>query len=113
MTRIVKIFSCSRKDWVILHFYTATNLISPVFLQGPSSISEAKTELHYATINFSENRNDPVYSNIRPPRCRGQNKEEEESTEYTVVKPGALTMSHRSGTLERTLASLTLMIKYL
>lgn len=92
MTRMVKIFSCSRKGWVILHLYTATNVMSSVFLQ-------AKTELHYATINFSENRNDPVYSNIRPPRRHGQNEEEEESTEYAVVKPGALTMSHRSATL--------------
>lgn len=102
MTRMVKIFSCSRKGWVTLHFYTATNLMSSAFLQGPASISEAKTELLYATINFSEDRNDAVYSNIRPPRHHGQNEEEEEeeeSTEYTVVKPSALSMSHRSARL--------------
>lgn len=74
--------------------------MSSVFLQGPSS--KSTTELHYSTINFSENRKDPVYSNIQLPRRRGQNveeEEEEESTEYTVVKPSALTTSHRSATL--------------
>lgn len=72
--------------------------MSSAFLQGPASI-EANTELHYAMINFSEDRNYAVYSNIQPPRRHGQNEEEEESSEYMVVKPSALNMSHGSATL--------------
>ncbi|KAF1394636.1 hypothetical protein PFLUV_G00003130 [Perca fluviatilis] len=54
--------------------------------------SEERDELHYASIHFSTNQTDPVYSNIRPAGLRkheGQEEEEEEDNdkvEYAAVK---------------------------
>ena len=54
--------------------------------------SEERDELHYASIHFSTNQTDPVYSNIRPAGLRkheGQEEEEEEhndKVEYAAVK---------------------------
>ncbi|TDH15662.1 hypothetical protein EPR50_G00011630, partial [Perca flavescens] len=67
-------------------------------LQGPGDgsdnreQSEEQDELHYASIHFSKNQTDPVYSNIRPAGLRkheGQEEEEEEEddkVEYAAVK---------------------------
>lgn len=65
------------------------------FLQGPSNKSEVANELHYASVHFSKNQSDPVYSNIGPSARSRDNEEDEESTEYTVVKCDARDTSPR------------------
>ncbi len=58
-------------------------------VQGNST--EEQDDLCYATVSFSKNQEDPVYSNIRPAQLnRHENEEEEEKdqdcVEYTVVQ---------------------------
>ncbi len=53
--------------------------------------TEEQDDLCYATVSFSKNQEDPVYSNIRPAQLnRHENEEEEEKdqdcVEYTVVQ---------------------------
>ncbi|XP_078130414.1 B-cell receptor CD22-like isoform X2 [Sander vitreus] len=52
--------------------------------------SEERDELHYASIHFSKNRTDPVYSNIRPAGLRKHEEQDEEEdddkVEYAAVK---------------------------
>ncbi|XP_035856823.1 B-cell receptor CD22-like isoform X2 [Sander lucioperca] len=52
--------------------------------------SEERDELHYASIHFSKNQTDPVYSNIRPAGLRKHEEQDEEEdddkVEYAAVK---------------------------
>ncbi|XP_071361159.1 limbic system-associated membrane protein-like [Trachinotus anak] len=47
---------------------------------------EQQDDLYYASVKFSPNQVDPLYSNIRADRTGRQREEEEEAVEYTVVK---------------------------
>ncbi len=56
--------------------------------------AEEEDDLYYASVSFSKNQEDPLYSNIRPAQAhRHKNEEEddedEESVEYTMVNYGA------------------------
>ncbi|XP_067441966.1 B-cell receptor CD22-like [Thunnus thynnus] len=46
---------------------------------------EEQDDIHYASVTFSNNQADPVYSNIRPARLQ-RREEEEEGVEYAAVK---------------------------
>ena len=53
---------------------------------GPSQRQpEEQDDIHYASVKFSNNQADPVYSNIRPARLQ-RHEEEEEGVEYAAVK---------------------------
>ncbi len=43
-------------------------------------------DLHYASVQFSKNQTDSLYSNIRPAQRHRRKQEEEESVEYAAVK---------------------------
>ncbi|XP_029998149.1 B-cell receptor CD22-like [Sphaeramia orbicularis] len=45
---------------------------------------EEQDNLHYATVNFSQNKEDPVYSNTGPARCP-RHKKEPTFTEYSAL----------------------------
>ena len=46
---------------------------------------EEQDDIHYASVNYSKNQPDPVYSNIRPAGLH-RRKEKEEGVEYAAVK---------------------------
>ncbi|XP_026159975.1 hemicentin-1-like [Mastacembelus armatus] len=53
--------------------------------QNLPSQSEQQDNLHYASIHFSKNRADPIYSNMRGPELHRHKEEEDDSVEYTSV----------------------------
>ncbi|XP_030585719.1 sialoadhesin-like isoform X2 [Archocentrus centrarchus] len=51
-----------------------------------SAAAEQQEDLCYASVSFSKNQDDPVYSNIKPTKPSRQKEEDEEEAEYTLVK---------------------------
>lgn len=86
-------FRCTRRNgcrttgrWVstsILHFYRYKEFC---FLQVPSNKSQVDNDLHYASVHFTKNQSDPVYSNVGPSAFSRSDEEDEESTDYSLVK---------------------------
>lgn len=52
----------------------------------PQSQQEEHEDLQYASVQFSRNQADPVYSNFIPVQHHRHEKEQEEDLEYTTVK---------------------------
>ncbi|XP_076583700.1 B-cell receptor CD22-like [Chaetodon auriga] len=59
---------------------------------------EQQSYFHYASVRFSKNQPDPIYSNIRaaPPRRYKENKREEEMVEYTAVTFNSASTARRT-----------------
>ncbi|KAG7219917.1 hypothetical protein INR49_018506, partial [Caranx melampygus] len=58
--------------------------VGPGF-DSPSSAAGQQDELHYASVSFSQNQGDAVYSNIRG-HHQTETEEHEEEVEYSVVR---------------------------
>lgn len=64
--------------------------MNPVYANS-SAVAQTKPaeddDISYASVNFSENQEDSLYSNIRPaqPNRHKHEEEDEDSVEYTTV----------------------------
>lgn len=72
-------------------------------MQDLPNQSEAEGELHYASVHFSKNQIDPVYSNIRPAELHSHKVEEDDVVEYAAVTFNSASTAPRLATLTVTL----------
>ncbi|KAG7217897.1 hypothetical protein INR49_020788 [Caranx melampygus] len=74
--------------------------VGPGF-DSPSSAAGQQDELHYASVSFSQNQGDTVYSNIRG-HHQTETEEHEEEVEYSVVRFNSSSESGRRRQEEET-----------